>query len=66
MFEKVSSNKLSREEFMSLSVIDRRQYVIQKKQEENLWWGTTFYKIGVIGFFISLVLFGFFLSQTTH
>ena len=51
---KLENNKCTKEEFESMSIIDKRTYIIQQEQVETNWWLRTMAKINVICFFIAL------------
>jgi len=52
----IKNYKCSQEEFESMSIIDKRTYIIQTEQEETNWWLRTMAKIYVYGFFIGLFI----------
>jgi hypothetical protein len=52
----IKNYKCSKEEFESMSIIDKRTYIIQTEQEDTMWWSRTYYKIGIFGFIIGLVI----------
>jgi hypothetical protein len=48
--------RCTKEEFESMSSLEKRNYILQISQEETNWWLLTMAKINVIGFFIALSL----------
>jgi hypothetical protein len=59
---KLENYKGTQEEFESLTLLEKRQYITQSEQEETNWWLRTMAKIYVIGFvfivlaFISIIM----------
>jgi hypothetical protein len=45
------------EEFDSLSILEKRMYIIQNEQENTMWYQRTVAKINLIGFGIGMVIF---------
>lgn len=46
--------KISESEFDSLSVIEKRAYILQDHQEETMWWSRTANKIVVMSLIIGI------------
>ena len=53
---KMMDYRCTKEEFESMSSLEKRNYISQIGQEETNWWLLTMAKINVIGFFIALSL----------
>ena len=52
---KMIDYRCTKEEFESMSTVEKRNYISQISQEETNWWLITMAKIYVIGFFLGLV-----------
>jgi hypothetical protein len=50
----IENHRCSEEEFNSMSIIDKRTYIIQQEQDKTNWWLRTMAKINVICFFLAL------------
>jgi hypothetical protein len=46
----------TKEEFDSLSLLEKRQYIIQTEQEDTMWYQRTVAKIQYISFLIGIVI----------
>ena len=44
------------EEFDSLSILEKRMYIIQNEQENTMWYQRTVAKINLIGFSIGIAI----------
>lgn len=53
---KLNDYKLSKEEFEKLSIVEKRNYIIQTDVEETNWWLRTMTKIYVVGFIFLIFL----------
>jgi hypothetical protein len=53
---KMIDYRCTKEEFESMSSLEKRNYISQIGQEETNWWLLTMAKINVIGFFIALAV----------
>ena len=52
----LKNHRCSKEDFESMSALEKRNYILQISQEDTNWWLLTMAKINVIGFFIALSL----------
>ena len=50
----IKKHRLSEEEFNSMSIMDKRAYIIQEEQDETNWWLRTWAKINVYCFLLAL------------
>jgi hypothetical protein len=53
---KMIDYRCTKDEFESMSSLEKRNYISQIGQEETNWWLLTMAKINVIGFFIALAV----------
>jgi hypothetical protein len=53
---KLENYRGTQEEFGSLSLLEKRQYIIQTEQEDTMWYQRTIAKIQCIGFIIGALI----------
>jgi hypothetical protein len=50
----INDYRITKEEFESMSMLEKRNYILQEQQKETNWWLAHFAKIHVITFYIGL------------
>jgi hypothetical protein len=53
---KLENNKCSKEEFESMSILDKRTYIIQTEQEDTMWYQKTIAKIQLYSFIFGVII----------
>jgi hypothetical protein len=53
---KLEKYKCTKEEFLAMTKMEQRTYILQENQEETNWWLGFMAKISVITFFVGLAL----------
>jgi hypothetical protein len=53
---KLEKYKCTKEEFLEMTKMEQRTYILQENQEETNWWLAFMAKISVITFFVGLAL----------
>jgi|688.fasta_scaffold471143_1 hypothetical protein len=62
----INDYRITKEEFESMSMLEKRNYILQEQQKEANWWLSHFSKIYVITFYIGLAILALFiLFQST-
>lgn len=51
---KLEKYKCTKEEFLAMTKMEQRTYILQENQEETNWWLGFMAKVSVISFFIGL------------
>ena len=52
----INNYRCKKEEFESMSLLEKRNYIIQQNQEETNWWLLRMAKIYVIGFGVAIAI----------
>ena len=58
---KLEDYRGTKEEFDSLSLLEKRTYIIQTEQEDTMWYQRTVAKIQYISYIVGVVIFAIYL-----
>jgi hypothetical protein len=58
---KLEDYRGTKEEFDSLSLLEKRTYIIQTEQEDTMWYQRTVAKIQYISYILGVIVFAFYL-----